>query len=490
MEGQDNHKDQKDVDMVDNNKTKKSRKGLGFVVLLLAIYLSGAFYFNINTFPKTYINGLYRSMVAKKDVFNVANKGIDVLIEGRNNHKLEFSTRDIDYTNEVQGKPDLGQNSFLWPVEIVKEHRYDFDFNSDYNASKLESLIEKSNLLLVSEEPSDAKIVSDAEGYRVEAEVLGDKIDLDKAKEIIVNNIENGQYKIDLDEAYVKPKVSKDDPDLVKKVEKINKYYKAEFIFDFDDRKEILTGDKLIDMLIEDQDGYSLDTEKSYEFIAELAKKTDTYAMPRKFNATDLGEVTVPGGIYGWQMNVGETNDNLQAAVDGFKPGIIDIVYIMEGNIRATDDIGDTYIELDLSRQRMWYYQDGKLIVETPVVTGQGSLRKAATPTGVGKVWSKERDKRLIDNSAITGAAYNVPVKYWMPIGWTGAGIHDVSYRDQFGGDIYMYNGSSSCINTPEDKVKKIFDMVPLNTPVVVYESSTSNSPTEFEKQEMLRQGQ
>lgn len=490
MEGSDNHMDQKDVNVVEDKKEKKSRKGLGFIVLLLVVYLSGAFYFNINTFPKTYINGQDRSLTAKKDVFNVADKGMDITAEGRNNHILEFSSKDIDYSNEVQGKPELEQNYLLWPVEVFKEHTYEFEHESDYNASKLEELIEKSNLVLVSEEPADASIVSDADGYRVEKEVLGDRIDLDKAKEIIVKAIEEGETKIDLDPAYVEPKVKSDDKDLQAKVDKINKYYKAEFIFDFDDRKDILTGDKLVDMLIEDKDGYSLDTEKSYKYISDLAKKTDTYGMPRKFKATDLGEITVPGGIYGWQMNVGETNDNLQAAVDSFKPGEIEIVYIMEGNIRAKDDIGDTYIELDLSRQKMWYYQDGKLEVETAVVTGQGSLRKAATPTGVGKVWSKERDKRLKDNSAITGAAYDVPVKYWMPIGWTGAGIHDVSYRDKFGGDIYMYNGSSSCINTPEDKVKKIFDMVPLNTPVVVYESSTNNSPTEFEKQEMLRQEQ
>lgn len=42
---------------------------------------------------------------------------------------------------------------------------------------------------------------------------------------------------------------------------------------------------------------------------------------------------------------------------------------------RSSNDIGNTYIEVDLSRQKMWYYVDGELYVETDIVSGYG-LRK------------------------------------------------------------------------------------------------------------------
>ena len=51
-----------------------------------------------------------------------------------------------------------------------------------------------------------------------------------------------------------------------------------------------------------------------------------------------------------------------------------------------------------------------------------------------------------------------------------GVGIHDLASRgNNFGGDIYMTNGSHGCINTPLDAAKKIYDTVSVGTPVIVY---------------------
>ena len=59
-------------------------------------------------------------------------------------------------------------------------------------------------------------------------------------------------------------------------------------------------------------------------------------------------------------------------------------------------------------------------------------------------------------------------VKYWMKV-WNGIGIHDASWRSQFGGKIYLTNGSHGCINTPLDNVIKLYNRVEIGTPVVIY---------------------
>ena len=44
--------------------------------------------------------------------------------------------------------------------------------------------------------------------------------------------------------------------------------------------------------------------------------------------------------------------------------------YLQEGFCRGPDDIGDTYIEVDMGQQRMYYYQNGECLVSVDVVTG------------------------------------------------------------------------------------------------------------------------
>ena len=123
------------------------------------------------------------------------------------------------------------------------------------------------------------------------------------------------------------------------------------------------------------------------------------------------------------------------------------------------------------TRQHMWLYKEGKLLLETDIVTGDVS-KKVETPIGVMKVWSREKDRNLKGLSPL-GYNYVAHVDYWMPINWTGVGIHDAPWRNgKFGGNIYKTSGSYGCINTPLDKVKQIYENVEINTPVIVYKSN------------------
>ena len=50
-------------------------------------------------------------------------------------------------------------------------------------------------------------------------------------------------------------------------------------------------------------------------------------------------------------------------------------------------------------------------------------------------------------------------------------GIHDASWRTEYGGDIYLTNGSHGCVNTPYTEAEKVFNAIEIGDPVIVYYS-------------------
>ena len=124
-------------------------------------------------------------------------------------------------------------------------------------------------------------------------------------------------------------------------------------------------------------------------------------------------------------------------------------------------DVPTTYIEVSRDRQHMWYYIDDEIYVSTDVVTG--NYNSMDTPAGYWAVNNKASPCTLV------GANYVSYVDYWIAFIGSGYGIHDASWRSEFGGTIYKGNGSHGCVNTPYKNVKKIYGKVKIGTPVIVY---------------------
>ena len=123
--------------------------------------------------------------------------------------------------------------------------------------------------------------------------------------------------------------------------------------------------------------------------------------------------------------------------------------------------LGDTYVEVSIDRQVMAFYQDGELVTAGDVVTGRPWGYQ--TPTGLFEAWSKSPDCWLV------GPDYCVFVKYWVAFLDVYYGLHDASWRTEFGGDQYLTNGSHGCVNTPDDVMKTIYDRIELDTPVLIF---------------------
>ena len=127
---------------------------------------------------------------------------------------------------------------------------------------------------------------------------------------------------------------------------------------------------------------------------------------------------------------------------------------------------GGSYVEIDLDNQCLWLYKNGNLIIKTPLVSGNVSAGHR-TRNGVFSIYGKTRCTYLV------GPTWRSYVDYWMPFNG-GVGLHDASWRSEFGGTIYMYDGSHGCINLPPKNVPTIYNNVSVGTKVIVYGGASS----------------
>lgn len=252
--------------------------------------------------------------------------------------------------------------------------------------------------------------------------------------------------------------------------EKLKIYQDCGIVYQFGEESVPIDGSIVCDFLMLDENGdfvlddsgeLCTDEEKVYAFVDRLCDEYDTVGKARQFKATRGDIVTVEGGTYGNLIDREAEKEYLLTAFLSHKKEVHVPVYTQMALQQGKNDIGDTYIEVDMTGQMLYYYQNGELKIETPVVTGNTSLRRG-TPSGTNFVYNKER------NRILRGADYASPVKYWIPV--KGAiGIHDASWRSKYGGEIYKTNGSHGCINTPFNEVSKLYDMVEIGTPCVMF---------------------
>lgn len=132
--------------------------------------------------------------------------------------------------------------------------------------------------------------------------------------------------------------------------------------------------------------------------------------------------------------------------------------------------LGDTYIEVSLAGQHMWYVKEGKTVMDTDIVSGKlrGSNR---TPTGKYQVLEKKEEVTLWgERSNVSGKPdFIAPVRYWIGFTDTGLGFHDATWLPEFGKDACLSGGTGGNINMPYDAMELIFDEVEINTPVIIY---------------------
>ena len=455
-------------------RRKRNRILAGIGAGVLGIYIAVAIYFGFHFYEDTEIYGIDCSQQTADTVkAEVAKRLGDYRLEIRERGgESEYLTAEqikLAFVDDSSINRMLkAQKSFLWPVMILlkRSNAAAVAFSYDRDAAmQAFSELDCMNPLSVTA-PEDAYVKTTDTGFEVEPEVMGTTLDAEKAEQALADALDAGQSVLSLEDAgcYVNPKRYSDDAALLEEAKKKSALAKAYITYDFGDRKEVVNAPLIADWIVTRADGeYVIDEVAVTDYVESLAAKYDTFGLTREFY-TSLGTtVTLNGGDYGWCMDQDATVVALlNALADGYQ-GTMEPEYLYTAKSRDTNDIGDTYVEICISQQRMWCYQYGTCIVDTPVVTGNPN-KGNATPSG--GVWAIDAMKQ---NAILVGEGYQSPVDFWMPFNGD-VGIHDMQTRAYFGGTIYLTNGSHGCVNTPYEQAQTIFNTVSVGTPVIVYE--------------------
>ncbi|MCI8991889.1 MAG: L,D-transpeptidase family protein [Eubacterium sp.] len=443
------------------------------IAVVAALYIAVAVYFKNHFFPNTTINGYPVSKLTAQeadDELHAAVKDYLLTVFDRNGEKYHLEGSAFNYSCKLISSASQcleRQNAFLWPTQLKSDKAFDIDTQASYDEEKLTEQIK--SLALFSEEnavaPENACLVPSENGYEIQPESAGNMPDTEHMINTISAAVADGQKNVTLtDEDYLSPEITAEDPSLTASLSQMEKYLATTITYEVGQDDEILNCDIIKDWIaLDEQNNITVDEQKVTNYVQSLASKYNTYADKRQFHTSSGDVITIGGGDYGWVV---DKDEEKAAILEEIKTGETisrRLHYQQEAKQEGTDDIGNTYIEIDYTKQHIWYYKDGTLQLESDIVSGNIS-RNNGSPDGVFKIVFKKSPATLV------GEDYSSDVTFFLPYAYN-VGIHDASWRSpsEFGGDTYKTSGSHGCINVPYEFVEQLYGMVEVGTPVIAY---------------------
>lgn len=471
-----------------NSKGKAKKAALitaavtcGLAATVAAAYTYLSLQYRDVFFPNTVINGLdasHKSVEQVKQMIDDGLKAYTLTLEERGGVEEQIVGDEFDLHSEYDGSLErllASQEPLRWGLHYLEGSEHTIETMIAYNQEQLDAAVNGLNCMDESktELPADAYLSEYQEGvgYEIVPEMGGTRVVPEKVHESVADAIMNLKNRISLEEegAYAKARVTAEDPALVAEAEKWNQAVNVAVTYHFGEKTEVLNGDTIHTWMVENEEGtLELDEDRVAEYVDQLAVSYDTAYQPKTLKTTTGETVTITNGNYGWRIN---RKAEAAALSEIIRSGISqerEPVYAQTAASRGETDYGNTYVEINLTAQHLYYYVDGQLLVESDFVSGN-EARGMGTPGGAFPLTYKQR------NAVLRGPGYASPVTYWMPFNG-GIGMHDASWRGSFGGRIYKTNGSHGCINLPASAARTIFENISGGVPVLCYHLDGSGS--------------
>lgn len=398
-------------------------------------------------------------------------RGEDISLRLNDRKKLRTLARDLN-----KSEASLSQRGReLWDDELLS-----------WDEEALHQAVESwPNLSTLSEVNSkDAKLVYSEEmgRFRVEPEVPGGSVDAAQLENAVRDHLctLNGQLNV-LEEGLYGELRTSDSPELVSALADANEKLKLELTYHYEvedadiDGSETIGFDELSRWLYVGADGLTVgvDSHDLQNYVSEMrdcysASRDEDYTESSMFVTSTGQKVEVPHPARGETVDTDALFNDIVNCVDNRISGEREAPY--DQDLVGTTDLGGSYVEVDLDGQHLWLYKDHELIAERDICSGDVDSG-CSTPTGLYTIKDKQTDRWL------NGEDYHDWVSYWMPFNG-GVGLHDATWRkeDEFGGEVYLENGSHGCINMPLDLAGTVYDNVEVGTYVILYGGVTSTA--------------
>lgn len=455
----------------------------GVLAVICLIYVAISVYFMSHFFVNTKINGKNFSGKTTSDVekylqTNIKDYKLTILENEGRQDVISGSEIGLEYRAGTEAEKLLkDQNGFAWPKAFFTENSRKVSVNVSYNEESLNQRISQLSCLQTEQTPAEnAKPEFDGNQYVIKPEVYGNAVDKERLTEQVKVHITEFQPQLDMVETkcYAKPKYTEDSKEVQEACDAMNKYVNASITYPMNE--PVVVDKALISqwLQVDGEMKVSLNTEAMKQWFTAFGDKYDTQGTTRTFTTPAGKSATVTGGTYGWSIDEDTELVNLQNSILNGEVVTREPAYYAGGTAAAHSgqDWGNTYAEVDMSAQHMWYIQNGQVVLETDVVTGE-PIPSKITPEGVYSLMWKQPNSVLVgDINPDTGEpAYRTKVKYWMQVTSSGVGFHDAIWQTAFGGTLYQIPGTGShgCINMPLDQAGALFNMIEPGTPVIFH---------------------
>lgn len=455
----------------------------GVLAVICLIYVAISVYFMSHFFVNTKINGKNFSGKTASDVekylqTNIKDYKLTILENEGRQDVISGSEIGLEYRAGTETEKLLkDQNGFAWPKAFFTENSRKVSVNVSYNDESLNQRISQLSCLQTEQTPAEnAKPEFDGNQYVIKPEVYGNAVDKERLTEQVKVHITEFQPQLDMVETkcYAKPKYVEDSKEVQEACDAMNKYVNASITYPMNE--PVVVDKALISqwLQVDGEMKVSLNTEAMKQWFTAFGDKYDTQGTTRTFTTPAGKSATVTGGTYGWSIDEDTELVNLQNSILNGEVVTREPAYYAGGTAAAHSgqDWGNTYAEVDMSAQHMWYIQNGQVVLETDVVTGE-PIPSRITPEGVYSLMWKQRDATLVgDIKPETGKPeYETDVAYWMQVTSSGVGFHDAIWQTAFGGTLYQIPGTGShgCINMPLDQAGALFNMIEPGTPVIFH---------------------
>lgn len=451
--------------------------GICLIYVAISVYFMSHFFVNTKINGKNF-SGKTASNVEKYLQTNIKDYKLTILENEGRQDVISGSEIGLEYRAGTEAEKLLkDQNGFAWPKAFFTENSRKVSVNVSYNEESLNQRISQLSCLQTEQTPAEnAKPEFDGNQYVIKPEVYGNAVDKERLTEQVKVHITEFQPQLDMVETkcYAKPKYVEDSKEVQEACDAMNKYVNASITYPMNE--PVVVDKALISqwLQVDGEMKVSLNTEAMKQWFTAFGDKYDTQGTTRTFTTPAGKSATVTGGTYGWSIDEDTELVNLQNSILNGEVVTREPAYYAGGTAAAHSgqDWGNTYAEVDMSAQHMWYVQNGQVVLETDVVTGE-PIPSRITPEGVYSLMWKQRDATLVgDIKPETGKPeYETDVAYWMQVTSSGVGFHDAIWQTAFGGTLYQIPGTGShgCINMPLDQAGALFNMIEPGTPVIFH---------------------
>ena len=472
---------------------KKKHKGLKIAGIAAAMvivaagcaYGAASYYYADRFFQGTWINGINCSgMTAYEAEQALAEKVQDYSIQvaSREQEPQVITGDQISYQYLSTGETLQllkEQKPYEWIRGYYEQKSYTVSEKVSYDKTILQQQVIALNCAKAENQtaPENAYVAFKDNQFQIVPETQGTQLNVKQAYRILDEAVAETQESVDFGttpEAYVSASVTQNDPELQSALEACNNYTKASITYTFGEQTTTLDGNTIKDWLQFDEKGQLLLDDNTFQqhiadYVAQLAATYNTVGTEREFYTTSGRTVYVSSSVYGWAIDQAAEAAQLSQEIQSGTQTSREPVYSQRANSHGVNDLGNTYIEVDLSNQHMYYYQSGALVFDSDFVSGNMSYADRQTHSGIFTLYYKKSPDVLRGAKKPDGTyEYEEPVSYWMPFDG-GIGFHDAPWRGEFGGDIYLTSGSHGCINLPPDNAAVLYSMIDYNVPIICF---------------------